>query len=194
LSKQKTFDRMNSILPFRETSIQAPFPSAFARFGPNRARHVLVLDDDTATRRLTALILARAGYSVDAAEDGELGWDALCAEHYNLLVTDHDMPRLKGLQLIERLRAVGLTLPVIIASGSIELGEVENYPFLALSAVLHKPFLFADLISAARRAAPIAPDAGEGTVHYRELHRSACSHAPSPARADSRPGVFAETA
>jgi len=152
-----------------------------------------VLDDDTATRRLTALFLARAGYSVDAA-DGELGWDALCAEHYNLLVTDHDMPRLKGLQLIERLRANGLTLPVIIASGSMELREVENYPFLALSAVLHKPFSFAELISAVRRAAPMAPDTGEGTVHYRELHRSVSPHAPLPARADSRPGVFAECA
>lgn len=185
---------MNSFLPLRETSTQMPFPFAPARIAPNRARHVLVLDDDNATRRLTALILVRAGYSVDAAEDGEMGWDALCAEHYNLLVTDHDMPRLKGLQLIERLRAAGLTVPVIIASGSIELGEVESYPFLALSAVLHKPFSFADLISAARRAAPIAADAAEGTVHYRELHRGTSPHVPSPARPDSRLGVFAETA
>jgi CheY-like chemotaxis protein len=185
---------MNSFQPFRETSTQAPLSFAPVRVTPSRFRHVLVLDDDTATRRITSLHLACAGYSVDGAEDGELGWNALCAEHYNLLVTDHDMPRLKGLQLIERLRAAGLTLPVIIASGSMELGEVEDYPFLALSAVLHKPFSFVDLISAARRAAPIAPDTGEGTVHYRELHRSASPLIPSPLRADSSPGGFAETA
>ena len=128
------------------------------------------------------------------SKDGERGWDALCAAHYDLLVTDNDMPCLTGLRLIARLRVAGFTLPVIVASGSLELGEVNDYPLLDLAAILHKPFGFADLISVARRVAPIAPDAGEGVVHCLELHCDGSIPFPFPARRDARPGVFAQTA
>ncbi len=185
---------MNAFLPLRETPVQLPFPAASARSAPARVRRVLVLDDDPFTRRFTALLLARAGYVVDTAEDGEAGWDALCATPYDLLVTDNDMPRLSGMRLIERLRFAGLTLPVIIASGLMELGEAHDFPWLALAAILHKPFSYSDLISAARRAVPIAPDAGEGSVHCLEPQRDDAIHFPFPARTDARPGVLAENA
>lgn len=185
---------MNATLPPRETSVHAPFNSASARIAPHRPRHVLVIDDDTTTRQITALFLARSGYLVDTAEDGERGWDALRSAPYNLLVTDNDMPRLTGMKLVERLRSAGLTLPVIIASGSVELGEAENYPWLALAAVLHKPFSFSDLISAALRAAPIAPDSGEGSVHCLEPQRDNSIHFPFPAHTNAHPEGFAQTA
>ncbi len=184
----------NSFLPLRDTLVQPPFLSASARSAPVLVRRVLLLDDDQLTRRLDALLLARVGYSVDTAEDGELGWDALCTAHYDLLVTDHDMPRLTGLQLVERLRSAGLTLPVIIASGSAQLGEAEDYPWLGLAAILHKPFPLANLISAIRRALPIAPDAGEGAIHCLGLPRDASIHCPFPSPPDGGPEVFAETA
>ncbi len=185
---------MNSIFPLRESPVEPPFPCASSRLAPTRTKRILVLDDDALTRQLTAMILARAGYLVDTAEDGEHGWDALCGGHYKLLVTDNDMPRLTGLRLIERLRVAGFTLPVIVASGSLELGEVNDYPLLDLAAILHKPFGFAELISLARRAVPIAPDAGAGVVHCLELHCDGSIPFPFPARRDARPGVFAQTA
>ena len=185
---------MNTFLPLRETSVHAPFNRASARIAPHRPRHVLMLDDDTATRQITALFLARSGYLVDTAEDGEAGWDALRTAHYDLLVTDNDMPRLTGMQLVERLRSAGLTLPVIVASGSVDLHEAHDYPQLALAAVLHKPFSFSDLISAALRAAPIAPDAGEGSVHCLEPQRDNSIPFPFPAHTNARPGIFAQTA
>ena len=185
---------MNAFLPLVETPVRPHFGPAAAPVVPERTKRVLVLDDDMMSRRFVALMLARAGYAVDTAEDGEQGWDALRAAPYDLLVTDNDMPRLTGLQLVECLRAGGSTLPVIIASGSMELGEAQDYPWLKLAAVLHKPFSFTDLIAAARRAVPIAPDAGEGSVHYLEPQRDFTVHFPFPARTDARPGVFAETA
>lgn len=185
---------MNTFLPHRTNSVHAPFNGASACPAPSRSQHVLVLDDDTATRRITALFLARSGYVVDTDEDGERGWDALCSAHYDLLVTDNDMPHLTGMELVERLRFAGLDLPVIIASGSLELREAQDYPQLALAAVLHKPFSFSDLISAALRAAPIAPDAGEGSVHCLEPQRDNSIPFPFPAHTNARPGVFAQTA
>jgi CheY-like chemotaxis protein len=152
---------MNSVLPIRESPVQPHFSSDLARKAFPSGKHVLLVEDDATTRRLTELMLVRAGYFVDAAVDGEAGWGALCSAPYDLLVTDQDMPRLTGLQLIERLRRAGMRLPVIIASGSMELGEAGDHPWLALSAILHKPFPSTDLIAAARRASPIPPEARE---------------------------------
>ena len=42
---------------------------------------ILVVEDDMATRQLTTRILVRWGYQVDAAEDGEAGWEALHARN-----------------------------------------------------------------------------------------------------------------
>ena len=184
---------MNAFLPLRETSVRPPLNFAGPSVVPGRIRRILVLDDDEMTRRVVALMLARVGYAVDTAEDGEQGWEAFGYGRYDLLVTDNDMPRLSGMQLIERLRFAGLTIPVIVVSGSLELGEVEDYPWLALAAILHKPFVFADLVSAARRAVPIAPDAGEGVVHCLEPQLGTSVHFPFPMPPDARPEVFAKT-
>jgi CheY-like chemotaxis protein len=124
-----------------------------------------VLDDDPAAREITALFLAHSGYLVETAGDGEQGWEALQSGTYDLLVTDHHMPRLTGVQLVKRLRVAGLGLPVILASGSPELREAWDDRQLALTAVLLKPFPFSDLISIARRAAPLEPETVARDVH-----------------------------
>jgi len=184
---------MNSVLPIRDTPVPPHFSSDLARKAFSNTKNVLVVEDDATTRRLTALLLVRAGYLVDAAADGEAGWDALCSARYDLLVTDHDMPRLTGLQLIERLRRAAMKLPVIIASGSMELGEAGDHPWLALSAILHKPFQSTDLIAAARRAAPILPEAGEFALQSLKSKIEPALPRTSLAHTDASRGNPAET-
>jgi len=45
----------------------------------------------------TPLRWAGPGYDVDGAKDGEAGWDALQSGHYNLLITENELPYLTGL-------------------------------------------------------------------------------------------------
>jgi two-component system chemotaxis response regulator CheY len=66
-------------------------------------KRILALDDDADMLCLCALALAGVGYTIDTAADGEQGWEALCATDYDLLLTDNDMPRLTGLELVSRL-------------------------------------------------------------------------------------------
>jgi DNA-binding response OmpR family regulator len=110
-----------------------------------------LLDDDPALSRLMASLLAHAGYAVDTAGDGEEGWAALHVQRYDLLMTDNDMPRLKGLDLVRRLRTSGISLPVIVVSGSEEIRAVADDATLDLSAVMRKPFNPADLIAQVER-------------------------------------------
>ena len=106
---------------------------------PARPPRILVVDEDAGLRHLGCSYLANAGYNVDTADDGEAAWAALCSSSYDLLLTGQVMPRLRGLDLVARMRAAGLTLPVIIHSGCPDVGEASDYPNLALAAVLHKP-------------------------------------------------------
>jgi DNA-binding response OmpR family regulator len=91
---------------------------------------------------------------VNLASDGEQAWDTLSREHYDLLITDNDMPRLAGLELIGRIRETGMLLPVIIASGNLSTTNLHEFPRLQISAALSKPFTIPELTKAVRSVFP----------------------------------------
>ena len=105
----------------------------------NRVR-ILVVDDDSDLRLLYAFALGRPGYDVDGAKDGEAGWDALQSGHYNLLITENELPYLTGLELVRKLRAACMDLPVVMASGRLPAQDLAQNPSLRLAATLLKPF------------------------------------------------------
>lgn len=102
-------------------------------------QHILVVDDDPSLRQLGTEVLIRHGYQVDAAADSTTGWKLLQTHHYDLLITDLDMPKMSGLKLMKRLRAAHIALPVILASGTLTPGELNRTPWLHLSGALLKP-------------------------------------------------------
>lgn len=83
-----------------------------------RRRRILVVDDSLTVREVERQLLSRLGYDVDVAVDGADGWNAIRAGQYDLLVTDIDMPRMNGLELVAAVRreARFADLPVIIVS------------------------------------------------------------------------------
>jgi DNA-binding NtrC family response regulator len=105
-----------------------------------RPQRILVVDDDTGLRQLKTEVLIRHGYQVDTARDSTAGWKALQAHTYDLLITDLDMPRLSGLNLVKRLRAAHMALPVVMAVGRLPTCQLARSPSLQLAATLVKPF------------------------------------------------------
>ena len=91
--------------------------AARAIAGPMRKR-ILVVDDSLTVREVERQLLANHGYEVEVAVDGMDGWNAVRVGHYDLVITDLDMPRMDGFELVSqikndaRLRAV----PVMIVS------------------------------------------------------------------------------
>jgi len=110
----------------------------------------LVVDDDESVRAVSVRVLQLAGYKVDTASDGEAGWEALRRDVFHLLITDNCMPRLSGLELIVRLRAAGMALPVIFASGTLPWGAATVPPALQPVTTLGKPFCIAELLARVR--------------------------------------------
>jgi two-component system sensor histidine kinase and response regulator WspE len=81
-------------------------------------KRVLVVDDSITVRETERQVLETRGYLVDVAVDGVDGWNALRTGRYDLVVTDVDMPRLDGIELVRRVRADRrhANLPVVIVS------------------------------------------------------------------------------
>ncbi|WP_241022357.1 hybrid sensor histidine kinase/response regulator, partial [Burkholderia sp. Ac-20353] len=83
-----------------------------------RRRHVLVVDDSLTVRELERKLLEKRGYAVTVAVDGMDGWNALRGADFDLVVTDIDMPRMDGIELVTLIKrdAALKTLPVMIVS------------------------------------------------------------------------------
>ncbi len=86
--------------------------------GKKRRRRVLVADDSITVRELERKLLQGRGYQVDVTVDGMEAWNSVRAFQYDLLVSDVDMPRLNGIDLVRRIRQDSKlsALPVIIIS------------------------------------------------------------------------------
>jgi len=112
----------------------------------NLPYRIFVVDDNEDIRRLNAEVLMDFGYQVDTAEDGAVAWDALQLNHYDLLITDNEMPNVSGIQLLNKLQAAGKVLPAIMVTGFMPTEELSLHPWLQIQAMLLKPYTIAELL------------------------------------------------
>jgi DNA-binding response OmpR family regulator len=124
----------------------------------NPPHRILVVDDDAAVRRLNTMVLLREGYAVDAAEDGAAAWEALSEESYDLIITDNNMPELSGVDLLRKLRAARMALPVIMATGSLPKEEFARSPWLQPAGTLLKPYTIVELLRTVKKVLREADD------------------------------------
>ncbi|MHB8079266.1 MAG: response regulator [Candidatus Krumholzibacteriia bacterium] len=84
------------------------------------AKHVLLVEDDPAVRRILALQLQTRGYEVRTAADGAEGFRALQEDLPDCVVLDLMMPVMDGFELLKRIRCLGRTanLPVLVLTAS----------------------------------------------------------------------------
>jgi two-component system sensor histidine kinase and response regulator WspE len=81
-------------------------------------RRVLVVDDSITVREVERQILRARGYEVEVAVDGQDGWNRVRGGRFHLLITDVDMPRMTGIELVQAVRAEPALqhLPAVIVS------------------------------------------------------------------------------
>jgi two-component system sensor histidine kinase and response regulator WspE len=83
-----------------------------------RRKRVLVVDDSLTVRELERKLIGNGGFDVEVAIDGMDGWNAVRTGNFNLVVTDIDMPRMDGIELVTLINkdASLKSVPVIIVS------------------------------------------------------------------------------
>ena len=119
-------------------------------------RHILVVEDDRVLRQVNAMVLVHSGYAVDMAEDGAAAWEALQTNSYDLLVTDYNMPKLTGIELLKKLRSAHMELPVVIVSGTLPTQELAQNPGLEPVTSLAKPYAPEQLLDTVKEVLHVA--------------------------------------
>lgn len=116
------------------------------------SKTVLLADDDENLRRVLEFQLAEAGYKVLSAADGTEALDLFTDGDTDCVITDLRMPKLSGLELLEKIKGLNPELPVIVITA---FGEVET----AVAAVkagafdyINKPFNRDDILLTLERA------------------------------------------
>src|SRR5688572_16417568 len=74
----------------------------------------LIVEDETALREALRADLAKAGFTVDAAPDGEEGLFAGTEYPIDVAIVDLGLPKIPGLDLIRKLRAAGKRYPILV--------------------------------------------------------------------------------
>jgi DNA-binding response OmpR family regulator len=103
---------------------------------------VLVVDDDADIRELVTFKLQQAGYTVQAASDGQLGLDAALANTPDLILLDLMMPKLSGIEVCRLLRDNDATAdtPVILFTAKAQEADVQRGFSAGADDYIVKPF------------------------------------------------------
>jgi len=117
---------------------------------PEAGTRIAVVDDEEGLRQTVSMALRREGFSVDTYADGVTAWDAFQTSLPDVIVLDIMMPRMDGLELCRRIRALDEVIPIIFLSSRDE--ELDRILGLELGAddYLCKPFSMRELVARVR--------------------------------------------
>ncbi|NNJ09305.1 response regulator [Chloroflexales bacterium ZM16-3] len=106
---------------------------------------VMIVEDDPATRRLYRFLLTSSGYTVFEAEDGMAALERLAEQPCDVIVTDMNMPRMGGIDLVRTLRQKNANVYVIMVT-AFGTPDTEKLAYRAgVNEYLTKPFDFEEL-------------------------------------------------
>jgi two-component system alkaline phosphatase synthesis response regulator PhoP len=117
--------------------------------------HRVLLADDEIHIRSAAEFKLKREFEVSCATDGQEAWEMILAQRPDILITDLQMPRMNGLELIEHVRAHEATadLPVILLTAKgFELAREEVFNTLKVFQLMSKPFSPRELCKLAQLA------------------------------------------
>jgi CheY-like chemotaxis protein len=111
--------------------------------GPNLGRplRILYADDMRELRDLMTMVLTKQGYKIETAESGAPALARLggTPAEFDLLITDHHMPGMNGLELVRQTRQTSFPGKIVVFSSEISDEVHEQYRRFAVDAILPKP-------------------------------------------------------
>lgn len=113
---------------------------------------ILVVDDLPTNRMMVKAALSADGYAVTEAEDGEAALAALQDDDFDLIILDHMMPGLSGMEVLTAVRARldADHLPIMVVSGEDEEGTIEDFLAAGANDFMTKPYDFSLLAARVR--------------------------------------------
>ena len=118
-------------------------PVPFARAAPAHRRRVLIVDDAEDLRWMYATFLREEGFEVSMAPDGATGLGFAQLERPDIIVLDHAMPGMNGLEVIRRLKGDARTrsIPILIVSALARTTDAQDVLAAGASGCCTKPYV-----------------------------------------------------
>jgi two-component system, LuxR family, response regulator FixJ len=113
-----------------------------------RNRQLAIVDDDPGALRALSFLLELDGYRVRAFRSGAEFLEAARNERPDCLVVDQNMPAMTGLELAERLRGLGATIPVVMITATPSAWLALRARELGIHGIVEKPIFGAELAEA----------------------------------------------
>jgi two-component system chemotaxis response regulator CheY len=119
----------------------APTPPAQSRLSaPVRHLRVLYADDLPELRDVVRISLSREGHGIECFADGQLALNRVTADpSFDLVITDHHMPNLNGLEFVRGLRVLGYRGRIMVFSSELSNAVAAEYRAIGVHRILYKP-------------------------------------------------------
>ncbi len=111
---------------------------------------ILVVEDEKNLNKLIVETLGDEGYSVDGCFDGEVALDYIEGAEYDVIIMDIMMPRMDGLTCVEKMRAKGISTPVVFLTARSSIEDRVKGLESGADYYLVKPFGFDELMAVIR--------------------------------------------
>lgn len=106
----------------------------------SRFLRILYADDVFELRELARLSFSREGHGIECVPDGEAAYDRLSTERgFDLVITDHHMPRMNGIELVMQMRAMNYPARIVVVSSELAPDVDAEYRRLNVDGILYKP-------------------------------------------------------
>jgi FOG: CheY-like receiver len=114
---------------------------------PKKLLRILYADDMRELREVARIALSREGHLIECVGDGQQALERITADPnaYDLVITDHHMPHVNGIELVTRMRELPYHGKVLIFCSELSPGVNETYQKLKVDRILYKPVFPSEL-------------------------------------------------
>ena len=114
---------------------------------PKKMIRILYADDMRELREVARIALTREGHLIECVGDGQQALDRVVAspDAYDLVITDHHMPHLNGIELVTHLRTLPYSGKILIFCSELSPAVTETYNMLKVDRILYKPVFPSEL-------------------------------------------------
>lgn len=115
---------------------------------PSRGKFLRILyaDDLRELRDVVRLTLSHEGHGIECVEDGQMALNRVSVDSsFDLVITDHHMPNMTGLDLVHGLRGIGFAGRIVVFSSELSPDTAAEYRRLNIDRILYKPVYPRDL-------------------------------------------------
>lgn len=119
-------------------------------------RRILVVDDEPLVCDAVKMMLEFDGHAVDTAGSGKVALAMLEKSKFDLVITDFEMPMMKGDELAAAIKARDPQQPIVMITAYAEMLQASGNPLTGVDFVISKPFLLENLREAIIKVTPLA--------------------------------------